>query len=284
MKTQDLKYVEVPELGIRITPEQQFNGEKYSDILGKVAEEEIATYEMLQKIRNIAFESNWERYPFTKQLRVFVPNTDGLSKENGHVGVLVAHSDRVVLNYGWFPAVRGDADRGVFLYEKIITEAPELLESIKLLTPKVQSEEEKEKRLSDWKELLNKIPYCYLEKWPGGFIEHSPFLTEAVESDIDNLFWDSIFVVMTYAENLQKHNESYYGLYFCFLMNGKFKIESDGNYEGTDAKDSIADILLEYENWNGPHKEESWEAGYRLIIKIIEKAYRTGISEIPRID
>ena len=54
MKTKE--YIEVPELGIKITKEQQFNGKIYSEILKKVDESKIATKESLQKIAKISFE------------------------------------------------------------------------------------------------------------------------------------------------------------------------------------------------------------------------------------
>jgi len=108
MKT---KYIKIKELGIEITPEQQFNGLTYKEILKKVKESEIATYEILQKIRNLG------KYEFTKDFGVFVPNLDKVSKDNNSVARFVAYSDRAYLDWGWGPEVAG-ALLGVFLYRK----------------------------------------------------------------------------------------------------------------------------------------------------------------------
>jgi len=108
MKT---KYIKIKELGIEITPEQQFNGLTYKEILKKVKESEIATYEILQKIRNLG------KYEFTKDFWVFVPNPDKISKDNGYVARFVANSSRAILDCEWGPEI-AVASLGVFLYRK----------------------------------------------------------------------------------------------------------------------------------------------------------------------
>ena len=115
MKTNELEFIEIPELGIKITPKQQFNGKTYSEILEEVSESQIATYEILQKLRNISFSSNWNKYPFMKSFWVFVPNPDELSKSVGNFAGFVAYSDRANLNCNWNPFNRGEY-LGVFLY------------------------------------------------------------------------------------------------------------------------------------------------------------------------
>jgi len=74
MKTQikDSDYIKVPELGIKIIPRVLFNGKTYSEILEEVEESCIAPYDLLQKLRNIAFKSGWKKYPFMKNFWVFV--------------------------------------------------------------------------------------------------------------------------------------------------------------------------------------------------------------------
>ncbi len=116
MKTKE--YIEVPELGIKITKEQKFNGTTYSEILKKVDESKIATKEILQKIRNISFESNRKKYSFMEDFWVFVPNEDKASVKNGYVARFNAGSDCCSLD-----CYRGSSgsysDLGVFLIEKL---------------------------------------------------------------------------------------------------------------------------------------------------------------------
>jgi hypothetical protein len=47
-----MKWIKIKSEGIEITNEQQFNGKTYSEILKEVKEEEIASYELLQRLRN----------------------------------------------------------------------------------------------------------------------------------------------------------------------------------------------------------------------------------------
>ncbi|MFA5395233.1 MAG: hypothetical protein WC346_04365, partial [Methanogenium sp.] len=81
----EFDYIEVPELKIKITPKQQFNNKTYEEILKEVDESQIATYEILQKLRNISFKSGWKKYPFMKNFWVSIPNPDEISKSNGYV-------------------------------------------------------------------------------------------------------------------------------------------------------------------------------------------------------
>jgi hypothetical protein len=104
----------VPELGIKIIPKVLFKGKTYSEITDEVPEEFISSYEILQKLRNIAFESNWEKYPFMQNFYVFVPNPDEVSKANGWFARFIAFSGRSNL-FCWCPSGRGSG-LGVFLY------------------------------------------------------------------------------------------------------------------------------------------------------------------------
>lgn len=108
-------YIEIPELGIKITPKQLFNGEAYEEIIKKVLEDNIATYEILQKLRNIAFESGWKKYPFMKDFWVFVPNPDEAGKSECSVAGFYAGSGRASLSCGRIPSF-WNSNLGVFLY------------------------------------------------------------------------------------------------------------------------------------------------------------------------
>ncbi len=109
------KGIKVPELGIKIIPILLFNGKIYSEILKEVSEEFIVPYEILQKLRNIAFESGWEKYPFMKKFWVFVPNPDEVSKSNGYIAGFNADDDRVGMDCDGGPS-NWNPDLGVFLY------------------------------------------------------------------------------------------------------------------------------------------------------------------------
>lgn len=119
MKTnlENFEFIEVPELGIKITTETQFRG-VYSAILKEVSEDKIATDEILQKLRNIAFESNWKKYSFMKDFWVYVPNLDEASKKEGYVTWLHGDSKGILLNHMLEPSEWSEF-LGVFLYEKI---------------------------------------------------------------------------------------------------------------------------------------------------------------------
>jgi len=114
--------IEVPELGIMVIPQQQFNGKFYEEILKEISEEFIAPYETLQKLRNIAFKSGWKKYSFMKEFWVFVPNPDETSKSNGYVAWFYAYPVRSVLDCGWDP-LDSDSGLGVFLYCPITDKA-----------------------------------------------------------------------------------------------------------------------------------------------------------------
>lgn len=109
------EYIEVPELGIKITKCQKFNNKSYEEILKEVDESKIATYEILQKLRNIAFKSNWKKYSFMKNFWVWVPNNDEASKLKGNVSRFGADPDGAVLGSDRGPS-GGVPDIGVFLY------------------------------------------------------------------------------------------------------------------------------------------------------------------------
>ncbi len=121
-EVEKFNFIEVPELGIKITPKQQFNGKTYSEILKEVDEKYIASYEILQKLRNISFKSGWKKYPFMKSFCVFVPNPDKQSKANGYVVRFLADFVRAFLDCGRFPLGRY-LDLGVFLYCPITSKA-----------------------------------------------------------------------------------------------------------------------------------------------------------------
>lgn len=117
-KEPNICWMKVPELGIEITKEQKINNKTYGEILKEVKEEEIADYDTLKKLRNISFESNWEKYPFMKDFWVFVPNPDKASKNNNSVASLDADSGRVSLNCDGYPSGK-DSSLGVFLIKKM---------------------------------------------------------------------------------------------------------------------------------------------------------------------
>ncbi len=107
--------IEVPELGIKIIPKQMFNGKLYSEITDEVDRKFIAPYETLQKLRNIAFESGWEKYSFMKSFWVFVPNPDKVSKANGYFARFGVVSDSASLICDGDPSDM-NAYLGVFFY------------------------------------------------------------------------------------------------------------------------------------------------------------------------
>ena len=111
----EFDYIEVPELKIKITPKQQFNNKTYEEILKEVDESQIATYEILQKLRNISFKSGWKKYPFMKNFWVSIPNPDEISKSNGYVAWFGADDDWSSLNCVRDPSDWGSG-LGVFLY------------------------------------------------------------------------------------------------------------------------------------------------------------------------
>lgn len=115
-------YIEVPELRIKIIPKQMFNNKIYSEILNEVDESQIATYDILQKLRNISFKSNWKKYPFMKSFWVVVPNPDEYEKSKGSVARFFAYSGWAGLGCGGYPS-DGDSGLGVFLYCPITDKA-----------------------------------------------------------------------------------------------------------------------------------------------------------------
>jgi len=121
-EVEKFNFIEVPELGIKITPVQYFNGKIYSEIFEEVDESQIATYEILQKLRNISFESGWKEYPFMKSFWVFVLNPDNVSKANGYFARFVAYSGGAFLDCYRYPS-GGCSGLGVFLYCPIISKA-----------------------------------------------------------------------------------------------------------------------------------------------------------------
>lgn len=105
------EWIKIPEKGIEITSKQHFNGKTYAEILEEVEEEQIATYELLQELRNKGYE-------FLKDFWVFVPNPDKISKENNYVAWFVAVSDRAGLDCDRDPSY-SSSSLGVFLIRKI---------------------------------------------------------------------------------------------------------------------------------------------------------------------
>ena len=110
-------YIDVPELKIRIT-KLTFKNKTYAEILKEVDESQIATYDILQKLRNISFKSNWKKYPFMKKFWAFVPNLDEYEKSKGKVAWFYANS-----GYAGLICDRGSDDSdsylGVFLIKKM---------------------------------------------------------------------------------------------------------------------------------------------------------------------
>lgn len=105
-------YTKIPELGIEIS-QQMFNGKTYAEILKLVNEEQIATYDILFKLRSLT-----EKYPQFKEFWVFVPNPDKISKDNNCVAGFFANSVGAVLDCDWVASGTGPA-LGVFLVRKL---------------------------------------------------------------------------------------------------------------------------------------------------------------------
>ena len=102
---------------IKISEQQECNGLTYAEIVKKVGEKNIADYELLQKLRNIGFKSNWKKYPQLKDFWVFVPNPDKVSKSGGCVARFLADSVWAYLNCYGDPQVAGGS-LGVFLIKE----------------------------------------------------------------------------------------------------------------------------------------------------------------------
>ena len=92
---EELKQIEATELntewyeykkGWEISTKQQFNNKTYSKIKQLVKEENIATYELLQELRN-------KGLTFLKEFWVFVPNPDKISLNNKYEARFDAYSD-----------------------------------------------------------------------------------------------------------------------------------------------------------------------------------------------
>jgi len=107
-----MKYIKIPEEKISITNKQQFNGLTYLEILKKVDESEIASYELLQRLRNTG------KYKFLKNFWVFVPNPDKKSKKDGYVARFFAGSGGAVLNCYRNPE-DANPSGGVFLIKEL---------------------------------------------------------------------------------------------------------------------------------------------------------------------
>lgn len=112
------EWIEVKDLGIKINKKQQFNGLTYLDILKEVKEEEIATYEILQGLRN-RFVDGEKQFNFLQDCWVFVPNPDKIGKKNNYVAWFVAYSNWAYLNCDLSP-VFTNAGLGVFLIKKLV--------------------------------------------------------------------------------------------------------------------------------------------------------------------
>jgi len=110
-----MKWIKIKEEGIEITNKQQYNGKTYPEILKKVKEEEIASYELLQRLRNT------KKYNFLKEFWIFVPNPDKRSKKRNCVAGFVADSDRADLYCNGLPYYSYPS-LGVFLIRKLKNE------------------------------------------------------------------------------------------------------------------------------------------------------------------
>lgn len=119
-------WIEIPEERIMITKKQQFNGKTYSEILElKEQDEEIASYELLQRLRNTG------KYDFLKEFWVFVPNPDKVCREQGKVARFYAGSDWAGLDCDGYPEDADDS-LGVFLVKKL-EDKMNIIEAIQLL-------------------------------------------------------------------------------------------------------------------------------------------------------
>lgn len=147
--------------------------------------------------------------------------------------------------------------------------------------PNVQPKKEREERLSKWEELLKLLPYCFLEKGKDGPLDvtGSP-LPENVKDDLNGYFEDALLVLSTCAD-LMYHDMAYAIFYFCFTINGKFKIIYEGNFETfPELDDLIANSL--YKTFNEHETAESWIEGYNIVVKAVEEAFKNGVSEPPK--
>jgi hypothetical protein len=106
-------YTKIPELNIKIS-QQIYNGKTYSEILKLVKEEQIATYEILQKCRNL----DLNKYPQFKDFLAFVPNPDKISKDNNYVTSFDANSNWADLYCSWDPNC-GSPSLGVILFRSL---------------------------------------------------------------------------------------------------------------------------------------------------------------------
>ena len=105
-------WIKIPELKIEITNKQMFNGKTYPEILKEVKEEEIASYELMQKLRNSG------KYDFLKEFWVFVPNPDLISKKNNYIARFGAFSGSADLFCNW-DASYSAPSLGVFLVREL---------------------------------------------------------------------------------------------------------------------------------------------------------------------
>jgi hypothetical protein len=105
-------WTKIPELKIEIS-QQIYNNKTYAEILNRVNEKDIATHDILFKLRKLT-----DKYSQFKDFWVFVPNPDKISKDNNYVAGFGANSDGAYLNCYRDPTYRY-AGLGVFVVRKI---------------------------------------------------------------------------------------------------------------------------------------------------------------------
>ncbi len=90
---------------------------------------------------------------------------------------------------------------------------------------------------------------------------------------------NSIFILSVSAD-LDYHHYAFMVLYFCFYANGEFEIFNSENLDDedcSDLNDPVANVLLNYSQSTA----DSWKEGYKLIVKIVEEAFKNSIPEVP---
>lgn len=143
----------------------------------------------------------------------------------------------------------------------------------KRIKVRVQSERVRLRREKDWTHLLNALPYCQKIKDYNKIVDYSGFVHDQME-----IFEKSAYIyALDYDASYQ--SDLYIILYFCFLKDGPFTIVYDGNIETAEkCEDDIALSLYKDSN----RSARTWPKGYRLIVKIIERAFHFKVPRVPR--
>ena len=196
----------------------------------------------------------------------------------GHLSVPYLHELNGKLFLYWLPLhcyldSNKPALRFSFKMNKKMEEKTEIQEVPKKIHLKVQSQKERNQRLRAWQKLIEKLPYCDVNKNLDGLTENSGYV-----NDNDQLFGTSVFIA-SLSVNLDYHEFAYYILYFCFVADGTFKIHSDNNLfnnECSDLNDPTVKLLQGFGEKNGSYSfltRDIWFDGYQIVCEILEKTY-----------